>query len=103
MTALNFPDSPSNGDTYQGYTYNSTKGTWAKPAEQDARTAVYANIAALPTSGTAGDMAYVTATNRLYIWTGTGWYNIALINNNPTISGVNATYDLAIDGTATVQ
>ena len=101
MTALNFPDSPSNGDTYQGYTYNSTKGAWAKPAEQDARTAVYANIAALPTSGTAGDMAYVTATNRLYIWTGTGWYNIALINNNPTISGVNATYNLAIDGTAT--
>ena len=102
MTALNFPDSPSNGDTYQGYTYNSTKGTWAKPAEQDARTAVYANIAALPTSGTAGDMAYVTATNRLYIWTGTGWYNIALINNNPTISGVSASYDLAIDGAATV-
>ena len=101
MTALNFPDSPSNGDTYQGYTYNGTKGTWAKPAEQDARTAVYANIEALPTSGTAGDMAFVTATNRLYIWTGTGWYNIALINNNPTISGVNATYNLAVDGTAT--
>ena len=103
MTALNFPDSPSNGDTYQGYTYNSTKGTWAKPDSPDpeARTAVYANIAALPTSGTAGDMAYVTATNRLYLWTGTGWYNIALINNNPTISGVSATYALAIDGTAT--
>ena len=101
MTALNFPDSPSNGATYQGYTYNSTKGTWTKPDDPDARTAVYANIAALPTSGTAGDMAYVTATNRLYLWTGTGWYNIALINNNPTISGVNATYNLAIDGTAT--
>ena len=101
MTALNFPDSPSNGATYQGYTYSSAKGTWSKPAVTDARTAVYANIAALPTSGTAGDMAYVTATNRLYLWTGTGWYNIALINNNPTISGVSATYDLAIDGTAT--
>ena len=101
MTALNFPDSPSNGATYQGYTYNSTKGTWTKPDDPDARTAVYANIAALPTSGTAGDMAYVTATNRLYIWTGTGWYNIALINNNPTISGVSAAYNLAIDGTAT--
>ena len=101
MTALNFPDSPSNGATYQGYTYSSAKGTWSKPAVTDARTAVYANIAALPTSGTAGDMAFVTATNRLYLWTGTGWYNIALINNNPTISGVNATYNLAIDGTAT--
>ena len=102
MTALNFPDSPSNGDTYQGYTYSSAKGTWAKPAgPTDARTAVYANIAALPTSGTAGDMAYVTATNRLYLWNGSGWYNIALINNSPTISGVNATYDLAVNGTAT--
>ena len=103
MTALNFPDSPSNGDTYQGYTYNSTKSAWAKPDSPDpeARTAVYANIAALPTSGTAGDMAYVTATNRLYIWTGTGWYNIALINTNPTISGVSSSYALAIDGTAT--
>ena len=103
MTALNFPDSPSNGDTYQGYTYNSTKSAWAKPdsPDPDARTAVYANIAALPTSGTAGDMAYVTATNRLYIWTGTGWYNIALINTNPTISGVSSSYALAIDGTAT--
>jgi hypothetical protein len=103
MTALNFPDSPSNGDTYQGYTYNSTKSAWAKPdsPDPDARTAVYANIAALPTSGTAGDMAYVTATNRLYLWTGTGWYNIALINNNPTISGVNSSYTLAVDGTAT--
>tara|TARA_A100000164_G_scaffold279482_1_gene251656 strand:+ start:929 stop:3469 length:2541 start_codon:yes stop_codon:yes gene_type:complete len=103
MTALNFPDSPSNGDTYQGYTYNSTKTAWAKPdtPDPDARTAVYANIAALPTSGTAGDMAYVTATNRLYLWNGSGWYNIALINTTPSISGVSATYNLAIDGTAT--
>ena len=59
MTALNFPDSPSNGDTYQGYAYNGTKRHLGETTEQDARTAVYANIAALPTSGTAGDMAYV--------------------------------------------
>ena len=36
MTALNFPNSPSNGDTYQGYTYNSTKGTWTKDATTSA-------------------------------------------------------------------
>ena len=36
MTALNFPNSPSNGDTYQGYTYNSTKGTWTKDATASA-------------------------------------------------------------------
>lgn len=28
MTALNFPNSPTNGDTYEGYTYNATKGVW---------------------------------------------------------------------------
>jgi hypothetical protein len=28
MVALNFPNSPSNGDVYQGYTYNSTKSVW---------------------------------------------------------------------------
>ena len=88
MTALNFPDSPSNGDTYQGYTYNSTKTTWAKPA--DSSTTVVANVAALPTSAAVGDQAFVTATNRLYLWNGTGWYNIALINTNPSISGANA-------------
>ena len=133
MTALNFPDSPSNGDTYQSYTYNSTKGTWAKPVSPDpaitsdgstpslssgitgaevrtligaqqsgvGTTAVVANVAALPGSASTGDMAFVTGTNRLYLWNGSGWYNIALINATPSISGANATYTLAQDGTAT--
>ena len=26
--ALNFPDSPSDGDTFNGYSYNSSKGAW---------------------------------------------------------------------------
>jgi hypothetical protein len=28
MTALDFPSSPSNGDTYGNYIYNSAKGVW---------------------------------------------------------------------------
>ena len=99
MTALNFPDSPSNGDTYEGYTYNSTKTAWAKP--EGSSTTVVANVAALPTTAATGDQAFVTATNRLYLWNGSGWYNIALINTTPSISGVSAAYNLAIDGTAT--
>lgn len=63
---------------------------------------VYATIDDLPLSSlTAGDLAYVTATNRLYLSNGTGWYNIALVNSTPTISGQSATYKLANDGTAT--
>lgn len=138
MTAINFPANPSNGDTHQGFVYNSTLGVWQSAGSQTAVTSftglsdtpstlgtagqiakvnsggtalefadqsgvtVYATADQLPGSGNAGDMAYVSATNRLYLWTGTGWYNIALINTNPTISGVSSSYTLASDGTATV-
>ena len=63
---------------------------------------VYATVDALPMTGnTQGDMAHVTATNTLYFWNGSGWYKIALINTNPSISGVASAYALATDGTAT--
>ena len=61
----------------------------------------YATADDLPTTAASGSQAFVAGTNRLYIWNGTGWYNIALINTNPTISGVSSSYDLAQDGTAT--
>ena len=87
--------------------YNNTTGafTYVPPVIGAGSTlTVYATAADLPLSGnTAGTQAYVTATNRLYIWTGTGWYNIALINTSPTITtGSSAAYTLAKDGTATV-
>ena len=64
----------------------------------------YATAAALPLSGnTTGDQAFVGETGRLYIWTGAGWYNIALINTNPTItSGANASYNLSMSGNPTI-
>lgn len=139
--AINFPDSPSNGDTHTAggktFTYDSTVGAWS-PAPAGATTfigltdtpssfgtasqipainsganalefialpssvTVYATVDLLPLSGnSAGDQAFVTATNRLYIWNGSGWYNIALINTTPSISGVSSSYALATDGTAT--
>lgn len=50
---------------------------------------IYATRSALPVSGnTAGDQAYVTGNNRLYIWNGSGWYNVALLNVAPTILSV---------------
>jgi hypothetical protein len=38
----------------------------------------------LPPSASIGEQAFVEDTNRLYIWNGSGWYNIALINTSPT-------------------
>ena len=43
-----------------------------------------ATASALPSSASVGEQAFVQDTNRLYIWNGTGWYNIALINTSPT-------------------
>src|SRR6056300_142572 len=69
---------------------------------------VYASAASLPVSGnTAGDQAFVTETGRLYIFSGVGWYNVALINNTPIIQSVldsnsgTTPFTLATDGTAT--
>jgi len=137
--AINFPNSPSDGDTHTAggktFTYDATAGVWNSSgsgvteftglsdtpstlgtAGQIAKVnsgatalefadpsgvTVYATADLLPGTANAGDMAFVTATNRLYLWNGSGWYNIALINTNPTISGVSSSYALATDGTAT--
>ena len=58
----------------------------------------------LPLTGNvAGQMAYVTDTSRLYIYTGAGWFNVALVNTNPTItSGPDGSYSFANDGTPIV-
>jgi len=70
---------------------------------------VYATADLLPLSGfAAGDMAYVTATNRFYINNGSGWYSISLVNTNPNITSVadassgTTPFTLATNGTATV-
>ena len=67
-------------------------------------TVVYATAADLPLSGnTSGDIAFVGETNRMYIFNGNGWYNIALINTNPTITtGPEGNYIFEKDGTPTV-
>jgi hypothetical protein len=94
---------PADASGSGGISYNNTTGdfTYTPPVLSAGFGAtVYATAADLPLSGnTAGDQAYVTATNRLYLWTGTGWYNIALINTAPTITtGSAATYALNAAG-----
>jgi hypothetical protein len=141
--AVNFPSSPTNGDTVTvggiAYVYDSTQGVWSdspqgltqsidnltdvdtsttapenqqvlqwnstdekwKPADSSG-VQVYATIDDLPLSDvTEGSMALVDSTDKLYIFSDSGWYSIAIVNETPSISGVNATYILASDGTAT--
>ena len=44
----------------------------------------YFTVDSLGTGTTIGETAFVSETNRLYLWNGSGWYNIALINTSPT-------------------
>ena len=54
----------------------------AGSAGADGSATVVANVTALLalSSPSAGDQAFVTATNTLYFYNGSGWYKIALIN-----------------------
>ena len=66
---------------------------------------VVANMTALValTGMSAGDEAFVTANNKLFLYNGSGWYLVATVQNSSpsSITGVNSTYALAADGTAT--
>jgi hypothetical protein len=55
------------------------------------------------TGMSAGDQALVTALNKVFMYTGSAWYLVAtMTNDSPTaITGVDGTYSLANDGTAT--
>ena len=56
---------------------------------------IYDSADLLPAAGNdSGDFAYVYTTNRLYLWNGSGWYNIALINTAPGLSGPDSSYSL---------
>jgi len=105
---INFTDSPANGATItQGntaYTYNSSKGVWNRTIEAASALSEYATLSALPLVDVEDDtLAKVLDTNKLYKWTGTGWYFLDPVNTNPTITtGGNASYELATDGTPTV-
>ena len=122
-TSDSAPSSPSDGDLWYDtddggmfvYYADGSSNQWvevigqqgaagaAGSAGADGSATVVANVTALLalSSPSAGDQAFVTATNTLYFYNGSGWYKIALINTNPSISGANAAYSLATDGTAT--
>ena len=70
-----------------------------------ATTKTYDSADLLPASdNTTGEMAYVNANNRLYLWNGVGWYGIALINTSPTFTdsgSPNSSYTLDSNGGTT--
>ena len=94
-------------------TITSTGGTVTLPAGSSVGgteigtgggTTVYATLDQLPRTGVdTGATAFVTATSRFYIYNGTGWFNVAVVNQAPTItSAPSSVYNLYADGTPTI-
>ena len=110
--AVNFPDSPTNGDTtvINGATYTWDGVKWDTTSFASNVTATYDSPLNLPTTGlTNGDVAWVGgSTNKLYISNGTGWLSATLTNSAPVINSVQdasagtTPFSLATDGTPTV-
>lgn len=74
------------GDTLTvGNTVITGTGVTVGGSELAGGAKVYANASVLPTSGlTAGELAFTG--NAMFITTGSGWYRIALVNQDPTIT-----------------
>ena len=93
----------SNSDNKVNWGAGSKDVFIVMPAEAVHSASAYSAILDLPVVGnTVGAQAVVTANNSLYIWTASGWFKIATINQTPTVTGNSASYKLAIDGTPTV-
>jgi hypothetical protein len=109
---MTFPSNPNNNDIHQAFgrrlRYKQATRTWevvSSPitqtiAEALPTTAPVAQAADLPMTGNEiGSMAYVAESNRLYVWNGSGWFEVALVNTNPSISGgVQGTYAAVPNG-----
>ena len=83
---------------------NDIKKDALDSAAQATGTSAVDSAFALPATGEIGEQAFVSATNTLYMWNGSGWYKIAIVNNAPFWDSVGepaGSFTLALDGTAT--
>ena len=82
-----------------------SKASQAEPeAIGGASTASHDSALTLPASAAIGEQAFVSATNTLYMWNGSGWYKIAIVNNAPFWDSTGepaGSFVLALDGTPT--
>lgn len=63
--AIDFPSSPSNGDTFGGYVYNGTKGTWDSLITTELRVTTSSTA---PSSPTDGDVWFDITDGRFFMY-----------------------------------
>jgi hypothetical protein len=108
-----FPTSPTNGDLHtefgRSYQYVADTNSWQAattpaPVNTNSTVTTFQTATDLPlVNNNPGDTTFVAENNSFRLWTGNGWFEIALANTAPTITaGANASYTLNSDGTPTV-
>ena len=82
------------------------RSRYVAPVESGSSVSTLADMDALiaATGMTTGDQAFVQENNNLYIYKTNGWFKIATVENlSPgSVSGVEASYELELDGSPTV-
>ena len=106
-----FPTSPSNGDLHtefgRSYQYVADTNSWQAattpaPVNTNSTVTTFQSSADLPlVNNNPGDTTFVAENNSFRLWTGNGWFEIALANTAPTITaGAAATYSSNTGGGA---
>jgi hypothetical protein len=108
--AINFPDSPTNGDTTtlggKTYTYDSTSTSWTpSSAPAAAGTTVVADLSALLalTGMSDADTAFVTDTKASYMWDGVEWQRMSMGNQLGPRYTTAPTSSLALEADGTTS
>lgn len=99
-------DDVSTATPADGYNlaWNASSSLWTPSPPPDAAASVntLADMQAISNPAT-GALCLVAANSSIYIFNGTGWYKIAMVNESPSaISGISPNYTLQNDGTPTV-
>jgi hypothetical protein len=95
--ALNFPDSPSDGDTFNGYSYNSSKGAWVSSSLNNTGPIVSDTA---PSNPINGDFWFDSSSARLYMRYDDGSSSQWLSLSKSGADGADGA--AGADGTATV-
>jgi hypothetical protein len=79
--ALTFPTNPSDGDTYEGFTYNATKSVWNSTTGGGSSVTVSDTA---PTSPSEGDMWFNSTVLKTYVYYSSTW---VVVNPSGTTTG----------------
>jgi hypothetical protein len=98
MTALDFPSSPSNGDIYNNYVYDATRGVWNVYAQGIA--ARFTVSSSKPSPATNGDAWFDTTEGTTYVYYDDGDSAQWIETGNPALGFVDVSNLTDVDLTS---